>query len=36
MNIDPKADFAGQSMLRVRDLVREVHRRYDGAFDADD
>jgi hypothetical protein len=36
MNIDPKADFAGLPMLRVRDLVREVHRRHDGAFDAGD
>jgi hypothetical protein len=36
MNIDSKADFAGQPMLLVRDLVREIHRRYDGAFDADD
>lgn len=36
MNIDPKADFAGQPMLLVRDLVRKIHHRYDGVFDADD
>ncbi len=36
MNIDPKADFAGQPMMLVRDLVRKIHHRYDGVFNADD
>ena len=36
MNIDPKADFVGQPMLFVRDVVPKVHRRCGGAFDADE
>src|SRR6266545_1383940 len=36
MNIGPKADFAGQPMVLVRDLIRKDPPQVHGVFNADD